>query len=72
MAQDAAGLGYRDPEWVAEQLGIDRNTVYKYLQDGTIPAVQLGRRWLIRVGTCWFARLHFNHLLPCILRCGSV
>ena len=23
-------LDYRDPEWVSEQLGLERNTVYKY------------------------------------------
>ena len=40
-------IDYRDPEWVAERLGVDKNTVYKHLQDGTIPAVQLGRKWLI-------------------------
>ncbi len=38
---------YRDPDWVAEKLGLDKNTVYKFLQDGTIPAIQLGRKWLI-------------------------
>lgn len=40
-------MDYRDPDWVAQQLGIDKNTVYKYLQDGTIPALQLGHKWLI-------------------------
>lgn len=40
-------MDYRDPEWIAERLGLDRNTVYKFLQDGTIPAVQLGRKWLV-------------------------
>jgi excisionase family DNA binding protein len=40
-------LDYREPEWVAERLGLDKNTIYKYLQDGTIPAIQLGRKWLI-------------------------
>jgi excisionase family DNA binding protein len=40
-------MDYRDPDWVAEKLGIDKNTVYKYLQDGTIPALHLGRKWLI-------------------------
>lgn len=40
-------MDYRDPDWVAEKLGLDRNTVYKFLQDGVIPAVQLGRKWLI-------------------------
>jgi excisionase family DNA binding protein len=40
-------IGYRDPEWVADQLGIDKQTVYKHLQDGTLPGLQLGRKWLI-------------------------
>jgi excisionase family DNA binding protein len=40
-------IDYRDPEWVSEKLGIDKNNVYKYLQEGVIPAVQLGRKWLI-------------------------
>ena len=34
MDENQAKLDYRDPEWVADQLGIDKNTVYKYLQDG--------------------------------------
>jgi excisionase family DNA binding protein len=42
-----AKLDYRDPEWVAEQLGIDKNTVYKYLQEGSLPGLQLGRKWLV-------------------------
>ena len=40
-------LDYHDPEWVAERLGLDKNTVYKHLQDGTLPGIQLGRKWLI-------------------------
>jgi excisionase family DNA binding protein len=40
-------MDYRDPDWVAERLGIERNTVYRFLQEGTIPAVQLGRKWLV-------------------------
>jgi len=36
--------GYR---WVADQLGIDKNTVYKYLQEGALPGLQLGRKWLV-------------------------
>jgi excisionase family DNA binding protein len=40
-------MDYQDPDWVAERLGVDRNTVYRFLQDGTIPAVQIGRKWLI-------------------------
>ena len=40
-------MDYQDPDWVAERLGIDKNTVYRFLQEGTIPAVQLGRKWLI-------------------------
>jgi excisionase family DNA binding protein len=47
MSNDEPKLDYRDPEWVAEQLGIDKNTVYKYLQDGSLPGLQLGRKWLI-------------------------
>jgi excisionase family DNA binding protein len=40
-------MDYRDPDWVAERLGIERNTVYRFLQEGTIPAIQLGRKWLV-------------------------
>jgi excisionase family DNA binding protein len=40
-------MDYQDPDWVAERLGIDKNTVYRFLQDGTIPALQLGRKWLV-------------------------
>jgi excisionase family DNA binding protein len=40
-------MDYRDPEWLAERLGLDKNTLYKFLQDGKIPAIQLGRKWLI-------------------------
>ena len=50
-------MDYKDPEWVADTLGLDTNTVYKMLQDGTIPAVQLGRKWLISESalTAWLA-----------------
>lgn len=47
MVETDRGLDYRSPEWVAEQLGIDKNTVYKYLQEGTLPGLQLGRKWLV-------------------------
>lgn len=47
MNEREAKLDYRDPEWVAEQLGIDKNTVYKYLQEGSLPGLQLGRKWLV-------------------------
>ena len=47
VSENQSRLDYRDPEWVAEQLGIDKNTVYKYLQDGTLPGLQLGRKWLV-------------------------
>jgi excisionase family DNA binding protein len=40
-------MDYQDPDWVAARLGVDKNTVYRFLQDGTIPAVQIGRKWLI-------------------------
>jgi excisionase family DNA binding protein len=47
MSETDTRLDYRDPEWVAEQLGIDKNTVYKYLQEGSLPGLQLGRKWLV-------------------------
>ncbi|MPZ48247.1 MAG: helix-turn-helix domain-containing protein [Dehalococcoidia bacterium] len=47
MSENEAKLDYRDPEWVAEQLGIDKNTVYKYLQEGSLPGLQIGRKWLV-------------------------
>jgi excisionase family DNA binding protein len=40
-------MDYRDPDWVAAKLGLDRNTVYRFLHEGTIPAIQLGRKWLV-------------------------
>jgi excisionase family DNA binding protein len=47
MGENDQNLDYRDPEWVAVQLGIDKNTVYKYLQEGSLPGLQLGRKWLV-------------------------
>lgn len=47
MLNSYGQIDYREPEWVAEKLGLDKNTVYKYLQDGTLPGVQLGRKWLV-------------------------
>ena len=47
MPEDSTRLDYRDPEWVAEQLGIDKNTVYRYLQEGSLPGLQIGRKWLV-------------------------
>src|SRR5690606_18910354 len=47
MSTEDVRLDYRDPEWVAEKLGIDKNTVYRYLQDGSLPGLQLGRKWLV-------------------------
>lgn len=38
---------FRDPEWVGRKLKLDKNTVYKFLQEGVIPAVQLGRKWFV-------------------------
>lgn len=40
-------LDFRDPEWVAEQLNIDKNAVYRLLNEGLLPGLQLGRKWLI-------------------------
>ena len=47
MTESGGTLDYREPEWVAKKLGLDKNTVYKYLQEGWLPGVQLGRKWLI-------------------------
>jgi ATP-dependent Clp protease ATP-binding subunit ClpC len=47
MANTDNVLDYREPEWVAEKLGLDKNTVYRYLQEGALPGVQLGRKWLV-------------------------
>lgn len=47
MANSDSVLDYREPEWVAEKLGLDKNTVYRYLQEGALPGVQLGRKWLV-------------------------
>src|SRR5437868_3674077 len=47
MDNMGSAFDYREPEWVAEKLGLDKNTVYKYLQEGWLPGVQLGRKWLI-------------------------
>ena len=47
MAEETSVLDYREPEWIAKKLRLDKNTVYKYLQDGLLPGVQLGRKWLI-------------------------
>jgi excisionase family DNA binding protein len=44
-------LDFRDPEWVAEQLNIDKNAVYRYLNEGVLPGMQLGRKWLISEST---------------------
>jgi excisionase family DNA binding protein len=40
-------LDFRDPEWVAEKLNLDKNAVYRYLNEGALPGIQLGRKWLI-------------------------
>jgi excisionase family DNA binding protein len=47
MEDPKENLDYRDPDWLADRLGLDKNTVYKFLHDGTIPAIQLGRKWLV-------------------------
>src|SRR5262245_16274527 len=43
----AETLDFRDVDWVAEQLNIDKNAVYRYLNEGVLPGLQLGRKWLI-------------------------
>src|SRR5579864_6810594 len=44
-------LDFRDPEWVAEQLNLDKNAIYRYLNEGLLPGLQLGRKWLISEST---------------------
>ena len=44
-------LDFRTPEWLADQLDIDKNAVYRYLNEGTLPGLQLGRKWLISEST---------------------
>jgi len=51
MVIEASRLDYRDPEWVAQQLGIDKNAVYRYLDEGALPGLRLGRKWLISEST---------------------
>lgn len=40
-------LDFRDPAWVAERLGIDVDVIQQYLDQGRLPGVRLGDRWLI-------------------------
>jgi excisionase family DNA binding protein len=47
VAESERRFDYRDPEWLAEQLDVDKSTIYRYLQDGTLPGLQLGRKWLV-------------------------
>ena len=47
MSSQTEDLGFREVEWVSEQLGLDKNTVYRYLNDGRLPGLQLGKKWLI-------------------------
>jgi excisionase family DNA binding protein len=47
MTESERRFDYRDPEWLAEQLEVDKSTIYRYLQDGTLPGLQLGRKWLV-------------------------
>lgn len=43
----SSDIGFREVEWVSEQLGLDKNTVYRYLNDGRLPGLQLGKKWLV-------------------------
>ena len=47
MDEMESRIDYRDPKWVASRLGLDKNTVYRLLQEGTLPGVQIGKKWLI-------------------------
>lgn len=39
-----------DVRQTAEYLGISKDTVYQYAQEGFIPAFRLGNRWKFRTG----------------------
>lgn len=43
---DTRALTY-SVDQVAELLGVARGTAYEYIHNGEIPAIRLGRRWLI-------------------------
>jgi excisionase family DNA binding protein len=47
----APQLDFRDVDWVAAQLNLDKNAVYRYLSEGVLPGLQLGRKWLISEST---------------------
>jgi excisionase family DNA binding protein len=47
MTGQTGDLGFREVDWVSEQLGLDKNTVYRYLNDGRLPGLQLGKKWLV-------------------------
>jgi excisionase family DNA binding protein len=40
-------IGFKEVDWVADQLGLDKNTVYRYLSEGRLPGLQLGKKWLV-------------------------
>jgi excisionase family DNA binding protein len=44
---DGDDLGYRDAEWVADQLGVEKSTVHRFLKDGSLPGIQLGKKWIV-------------------------
>ncbi len=58
MTDAPSTLGFRDVDWVAEQLGLEKNTVYRYLNEGKLPGLQLGKKWLIEEQTLreWLLR----------------
>lgn len=39
---------YLSPDAVASSLGVTRRTVYRWLESGKLPAVQIGRTWRIK------------------------
>jgi len=41
------GIDLKDADWAAQSLGIERNTVYKFLSDGTLPGFKLGKKWFV-------------------------
>lgn len=53
---------YIDPAFAADSLDVCRETIYRYLRDGTLPAHRLGRRGRYRILAQDFERFAGVHL----------
>lgn len=43
----ADSFDYTDPAWLAEKLGLDPEAVMKHLEEGSLPGLKLGEKWLV-------------------------